>query len=186
MAPGTSAAEIPLSGDDERQLIEAAQADPRRFAELYERNFDRVYAFIARRTGDRAAAEDLTSEVFHHALAHLGRFEWRGVPFAAWLLRIARNAVADRWERMAREHGAPTPASEDDGSRDDDVGRRVMLADLVGRLPSDQQRIVLERFVEQKSIREIADTLGRTEGAVKQLQFRALESLRARMRDTHE
>jgi len=159
MAPGTPAAEIPLSGDDERQLIEAAQADPRRFAELYERNFDRVYAFIARRTGDRAAAEDLTSEVFHHALAHLGRFEWRGVPFAAWLLRIARNAVADRWERMAREQGAPTPASEDDGSRDDDVGRRVMLADLVGRLPSDQRRIVLERFVEQKSIREIADTL---------------------------
>jgi RNA polymerase sigma-70 factor (ECF subfamily) len=87
---------------------------------------------------------------------------------------------------MAREHGAPTPASEDDGSRDDDVGRRVMLADLVGRLPSDQRRVVLERFVEQKSIREIADTLGRTEGAVKQLQFRALESLRARMRDTHE
>jgi len=124
MAPGTPAAEIPLSGDDERQLIEAAQADPRRFAELYERNFDRVYAFIARRTGDRAVAEDLTSEVFHHALAHLGRFEWRGVPFAAWLLRIARNAVADRWERMAREHGAPTPASEDDGSRDDDLGNR--------------------------------------------------------------
>jgi RNA polymerase sigma-70 factor, ECF subfamily len=61
-----------------------------------------------------------------------------------------------------------------------------MLADLVGRLPSDQRRVVLERFVEQKSIREIADTLGRTEGAVKQLQFRALESLRARMRDTHE
>jgi RNA polymerase sigma-70 factor (ECF subfamily) len=185
MAPGTPAAEIPLSGDDERQLIAAAQADPRRFGELYERNFDRVYAFIARRTGDRAAAEDLTSEVFHHALAHLGRFEWRGVPFAAWLLRIARNAVVDRWERMAREQGAPTPASED-GSRDDDVGRRVMLADLVGRLPSDQRRVVLERFVEQKSIREIADTLGRTEGAVKQLQFRALESLRARMRDTHE
>jgi RNA polymerase sigma-70 factor, ECF subfamily len=185
MMPGTPAAEVPLSGDDERRLIEAAQADPRRFAELYERNFDRVYAFIARRAGDRATAEDLTSEVFHQALAHLGRFEWRGVPFAAWLLRIARNVVTDRWERMAREHGEPTPSPGDDGSRED-VGRRAMLADLVGRLPGDQQRVVLERFVEQKSIREIAHALGRTEGAVKQLQFRALESLRARMRDTHE
>src|SRR5260370_1407037 len=127
MAPGTPAAEIPLSGDDERQLIEAAQADPRRFGELYERNFDRVCAFIARRTGDRAAAEDLTSEVFHHALAHLGRFERRGVPFAAWLLRIARNAVADRWGRLAPEQGAPTPASEDDGRRDDDGRLRIAV-----------------------------------------------------------
>jgi hypothetical protein len=80
---------------EERLLVEAAQKDPARFAELYELNFERVYGFIARRVGDRDAAEDLTSAVFHKALANLRRFEWRGAPFAAWLLRIAANAIAE-------------------------------------------------------------------------------------------
>ena len=73
------------SGADtaERLLVEAAQKDPARFAEIYEHNFARVYAFIARRVGNRDVAEDLTSDVFHKALAGLPRFEWRGVPFGA-------------------------------------------------------------------------------------------------------
>src|SRR5258706_4097776 len=87
----------------ERLLIEAAQRDPRRFAALYENNFARVYAFIVRRVGDRAAAEDLTADVFHQALANLARFEWRGVPFAGWLFRIAANAIVDRAKRAAKE-----------------------------------------------------------------------------------
>jgi RNA polymerase sigma-70 factor, ECF subfamily len=188
MASGSAAAEIPTGGDDERLLVEAAKADPSRFADLYERNFDRVYAFVARRVGSRSEAEDLTAEVFHQALAHLGRFEWRGAPFVAWLLQIARNALTDRWQRRAREQGEPSPEPANDG-RLVDVDHRAILADLVGlvgRLPHDQQRVVLARFVEQKSIREIAKALGRTEGAVKQLQFRALETLRDRMRDVHE
>jgi RNA polymerase sigma-70 factor, ECF subfamily len=184
MASGSAAAEIPTGGDDERLLVEAAKADPSRFADLYERNFDRVYAFVARRVGSRSEAEDLTAEVFHQALAHLGRFEWRGAPFVAWLLQIARNALTDRWQRRAREQGEPSPEPAEDG-RTSEVDHRAMLADLVGRLPHDQQRVVLARFVEQKSIREIAEALGRTEGAVKQLQFRALETLRDRMRDVH-
>ena len=185
MRPRAPAAEISPEEGDERLLIEAAQQDPRRFGELYERNFERVYAFIARRSGDRGEAEDLTAEVFHHALANLGRFEWRGVPFVAWLLQIARNALADRWQRAARERGAPEAEGGDDRTRAE-VERRALLEGLVNRLPKDQQRVVLERFVEQKSIREIAQGLRRTDGAVKQLQFRALESLRARMRDVHD
>jgi RNA polymerase sigma-70 factor, ECF subfamily len=103
----------------------------------------------------------------------------------AWLLQIARNAVADRWQSVARERGAASaaPGDEEDPA---DVDRRAMLAELIGRLPDDEQRVVWERFVEQKSIGEIALELGRTEGAVKQLQFRALESLRAWLRDVHE
>ena len=81
---------------DERLLIEAAQKDPARFAELYENNFERVYAYVVRRVGNRAETEDLTSEVFHHALSNLKRFEWRGIPFAAWLFRIAANLISDR------------------------------------------------------------------------------------------
>src|SRR2546425_10813925 len=90
--------------EQERLLIEAGQNDPRRFAELYEANFGRVYAFIIRRVPERAEAEDLTSEVFQHALANLSKFEWRGVPFAVWLYRIAANTIADRGRRLSKHN----------------------------------------------------------------------------------
>ena len=161
-------------------MIEAAQADPARFGELYDRYADRVYAFVSRRTRDRAAAEDITSDVFHHALAHLGRFEWRGVPFVAWLFRIASNAIADRWRQEARDAHDP-PADVPDTRELEDLERRVILFQLVDRLPDVQRKVIQMRFVEEKSIREIAAALGRSEGAVKQLQLRALENLRKGM-----
>ena len=167
---------------EERLLVEAAQKDPSRFAELYEINFDRVYAFIARRLGDRDAAEDLTSEVFHKALANLRRFEWRGVPFAAWLLRIAANAIADRGQRTTRELAMDDPPEVSAEATVDvdleEVEHRARLFSLVEQLPGEQRRVVTMRFAEEKSIREIAEQLGRTEGAVKQLQFRGLQNLR--------
>jgi len=167
---------------EERLLIEAAQQDPARFAELYELHFERVYAFIARRVGDRDAAEDLTSEVFHKALTNLGRFEWRGVPFAAWLFRIAGNAIADRASRAGKEvvvDGPPEVSVEADLV---EVEHRARLFRLVQQLPEDQRRVIAMRFAEEKSIREIAEALGRTEGAVKQLQFRGLQSLRTKIK----
>jgi RNA polymerase sigma-70 factor, ECF subfamily len=165
------------STDDDRSLVEAAQADPARFIELYEQYVDRVYAFVSRRTHDRATAEDVTSEVFQQALAHLGRFEWRGVPFIAWLFRIASNALADRWRQRARD-SHDLPAEIPDTSELEDLERRVILFQLVDRLPDLQRQVIQMRFVEEKSIREIAASLGRSEGAVKQLQLRALENLR--------
>jgi RNA polymerase sigma-70 factor (ECF subfamily) len=167
-------------GDDERRLVEAAKADPRRFGELYEENFGRVYAYIARRVRDRAAAEDVTADVFHHALKNLARFEWQGTPFVAWLYRIAANMMADRWQRVAREAGTPAPEVPDEKAAEE-IERRAMLFRLVDSLPEDQRRVVLARFAEQKKISEIAREMGRSEGAVKQLQFRALEALRAKV-----
>jgi len=165
---------------DERLLIEAAQRDPSRFAELYDSHVNRVYAYIVRRIRDRSAAEDLTSEVFHHALANLHKYEWRGIAFSAWLYRIAYNAILNRWERERREAGEP--GSEDPATGGmEEIERRAMLFELVDHLPGDQRRVITERFVEQKSIREVAAALGRSEGAVKQLQFRALETLREQM-----
>ena len=139
-----------------------------------------MYAFIARRVHDRAEAEDLTAEVFHQALSNLGRFEWRGVPFAAWLLRIAANTLADRWQRAARTPEVQTETLEEPGV-EEEVERRAMLFQLVDRLPQDQRLVVIRRFVEQKSVKEIAQELRRTEGAVKQLQFRALQNLRGQI-----
>jgi RNA polymerase sigma-70 factor (ECF subfamily) len=172
---------------DERLLIEAAQHDPSRFAELYENNFHRVYAFVARRVKDRDEAQDVTAEVFHQALKNLSRFQWRGVPFAAWLLRIAANALADRWQRAGR--GVEVQAedsleerTESDAGSSAEVERRAILFQLVDRLPEDQRLVIVRRFVEQKSVHEIAQELGRSDGAVKQLQFRALETLRGQVR----
>jgi len=170
---------------DERLLVEAAQKDPARFAELYENNFERVYAYVVRRVGDRAETEDLTSEVFHHALANLRRFEWRGIPFAAWLFRIAGNLISDRWQRRGREQVVDESGQVESvpakGVEFEEVERRATLFRLVDTLPAEQRRVVMLRFVEQKSIKDVAREIHKTEGAVKQLQFRALSSLRGRL-----
>ena len=169
---------------DERLLIEAAQKDPACFAELYEINFERVYAYVVKRVGDRAETEDLTAEVFHQALANLKRFEWRGIPFAAWLFRIASNLITDRWQRSGREvadESGRLESAQVRAAEIEEVERRATLFRLVETLPAEQQRVVVLRFVEEKSIKEVAREIRKTEGAVKQLQFRALTSLRARM-----
>src|SRR5467141_2286451 len=178
-------------GPEERLLVEAAQGDPAKFDALYELHFERVYAFIASRMRDRATAEDLTSEVFHKALASLPSYEWRGVPFVAWLLRIAANAIIDHAKRVAREFPAPDDPPDRAGAPDLQASEmraieyRAQLFLLVRRLPEVQKQVVYERFVEQRSIREIAQRLGKTEGAVKQLQLRAVQNLRAQMEGGH-
>ena len=172
-----------VSQVDEKALIEAAQSDPSRFAELYELHFERVYAYIARRVRERSAAEELTAHVFHQALSNLNKFKWRGAPFAAWLFRIAANAVADRAQRLARESG--TPLADVPGTPKPDleqVERIARVFQLVEELPWDQRYVVRARFAEEKSIREVAKDLNRSEGAIKQLQFRGLQTLRARLR----
>lgn len=208
------------NGVDEQARVAAAQRDPSRFADLYESNFGRVYAYIARRVVNRHDAEDLAAEVFHEALRNLGRYEWRGLPFAAWLLGIAAHLLADRWRYVARRQAVfdewgngegwngdgrnkdgrnedgrigdaanraiPDPASVGPRITDAKIEESAMLSELVEELPADQRLVVLRRFVDQKSVREIADELRRSEGAVKQLQFRALQNLRSRMRSRHD
>lgn len=171
---------------EECLLVEAAQSDPARFDALYELHFDHVYGFIAGRVNDRATAEDLTSDVFYKALANLKSYEWRGVPFVAWLLRIAANAVIDRLQRASRERpiadDPPDPGFKPDLRA---IEHRARLFQLVKKLPEAQRRVVQERFVDQRSIREIAARLGKSEGAIKQLQLRAIERLRAQMEGGH-
>ena len=173
-----------VDGRDEQMLVAAAQRDPSRFAELYEANFERIYAYVVRRVSTREDAQDLTAEVFHEALRNLHRFEWRGLPFAAWLLGIAAHMLADRWRTVAKQQEFP---GDDfvEPEADPHIERQAMLAQLVNELAPDQRLVIVRRFVDQKSLREIAQELGRSEGAVKQLQFRALQNLRARMGKVH-
>lgn len=176
----------------ERRLIEAAQQDRARFADVYERYFELVYAYVARRVRDRAATEDLTSEVFRKALANIDRFKWTGAPFGAWLLRIAANLIADRAKRETKrgvsvdESSAIPPRDVSSAPKSqqvqlEDAERRAWVIRMVDELPDDQRRVVRMRFAEEKSINEIASELGRSEGAIKQLQFRAFQNLRAKL-----
>jgi len=172
----------------ERRLIEASQEDPRRFDELYERYFYRVYAFALARTGDPSMAEDVTSETFRQAFQNLAHFQWRGVPFSSWLFRIAANNVSDMRKRPSGEIALDdlTDDPVDPANELAQVEERAQFYELVDRLPSDQRRVIVLRFAQEKRVGEIAAAMGRSEGAVKQLQFRALHSLRAWVGDSHD
>ena len=173
-----------VTESDERMAVEAAQQDPGRFAELYEQNFHRVYAYVACRIQDRSQRQDLTAHVFQQALANIGKFKWRGAPFVTWLYRIAANAIADQARKQSREVAETDLATKTGVDLDlEQVDRRARLFRAVEALPEDQCKVILLRFAEEKSIREIAADLNRSEGAVKQLQFRGLETLRARLRE---
>lgn len=208
---GSEPAQKPRLGQfgetDERHLVEAAQRDRACFGAVYEKYFALVYAYIARRVRERAVTEDLTSEVFRKALANLPRFKWTGAPFGAWLLRIASNLIADRLKRLATEqrvsiagHGSGSTVTEGAAAlrprgavsvqpqqTDLEVAERcARLIRLVDELPEDQRRVIRMRFAEEKSMGEMAAELGRSEGAVKQLQFRALKTLRAQLAKSDE
>ncbi len=173
-----------VTESDERMAVEAAQQDPGRFAELYEQNFHKVYAYVACRIQDRSQRQDLTAHVFQQALANIGKFKWRGAPFVTWLYRIAANAIADQARKQSREVAETDLATKTGVDLDlEQVDRRARLFRAVEALPEDQRKVILLRFAEEKSIREIAADLNRSEGAVKQLQFRGLETLRARLRE---
>jgi RNA polymerase sigma-70 factor (ECF subfamily) len=169
----------------ERERIAAAQQDLTHFDALYEANFDRVYAFIARRVPTRDEAEDLTSDVFRQALESLPTFQWQGTPFAAWLIGIASHQLARRWQRITKNSEVATGELElEDATLS--AERQAVLAQLLDRLPGDQRHVLIRRFIDQHSIREIAHELNRSEGAVKQLQFRALETLRNQLRSRYD
>ncbi|HYM50799.1 MAG TPA: sigma-70 family RNA polymerase sigma factor [Candidatus Limnocylindrales bacterium] len=169
---------------DEARLIEAAKRDRKAFEALYDRYFDQIYSYCFYHTSRREEAEDLASETFQRALEGLPDFEWRGIPYSAWLYKVASNLMAKQ-----RRHPAwialPEPIS---GPAEDDPERRWLkreqgdeLHAAVRRLPVDQRQAVLLKFEARLKNREIGDIMGRSEGAVKLLLFRAVHGLRRRM-----
>jgi RNA polymerase sigma-70 factor (ECF subfamily) len=177
---------------DEAALVAAAKDDPAAFGPLYEAYVDRIYRFAYRRTGNRAEAEDVTAQTFQQALAALPGYEWRGVPFGAWLFRIAGNVIARRGRQGSRELSvedvAPYAGEAEAGDANPaellerDAERSQLLA-AVRRLPLDQQRAVVLKFSHGLTAREIGEAMGRSEGAVKQLVHRALQTLRLNLEE---
>lgn len=174
--------------NDEPSLIRRAKGyDPKAISELYKRHVQSIYRYIYYRVGDVNVAEDLTAEVFLKALEGLERFTYRGIPFSAWLYRIAHARVMDHFRRQARREILPL----DERLVATEKGPRAMveakldhkeLQSAVAQLTTDQQQVVILKFVEGLSNAEVARILGKSEGAVKSLQHRALNSLQRIMR----
>ncbi len=167
---------------EERGLVERAQHEPAAFAQLYELYVDAIYTFAFHRVGDHTHAEDVTAETFQRALEHIGRFEWRGVPFSAWLYRIASNVIAARYRRQIPVVEDPPDEDLVDESEGMDAGllRREKIAELLAAvrdLPDDQQQVIILRFGAEMRSKEIAYVMERSEGAVKALLHRALGAL---------
>jgi RNA polymerase sigma-70 factor (ECF subfamily) len=175
----------PVDHGDELGLIARAGTDADAFGVLYERHVRRIYNYIFYRTGNHHDAEDLTARVFQRALRHVGKFEDKGVPFSAWLYRIAHNLVAN-WHRDRSRR--PTVPLEDNllpsgaGPHPEAMAvateEQRFLMDAVRRLPEDRQQLLILKFVERLSNAEIGLIMGRTEGAIKSLYHRTLNTLR--------
>jgi RNA polymerase sigma-70 factor, ECF subfamily len=167
----------------ERLLIEAAQRDRAAFGPLYERYVDQIFAYAHTLTRNRELAEDVTASTFAKAIEDLPRFEWRGVPYSAWLYRVASNLVARQARRPAWVD-LDTHQPIDHESPELIVVRRdreASVRDAVALLPDDQRQAVLLRFGGELRNREIAEIMGRSEGAVKLLTFRAMTALRKQL-----
>lgn len=165
----------------------AARRDREAVARLFDRYYDPVYRYAFARLGNVTDAEDAASETFTAMLRALPRFRWRGVPFEAWLFRIAMSKVVDCARHRSRirpgDDGLGDPVADPDGEPERVVAFREIRRELVAaveRLPRDQRDVVMLRYFLGRSIRETAEALRRSEGAIKQLQFRALGSLRRR------
>jgi RNA polymerase sigma-70 factor, ECF subfamily len=174
--------------DGEAQLIERAKVDAYAFGLLYDRHVDAIYRFVYNRLHNQQAAEDVTSEVFAKALRAIGRFQFSGRPFRAWLYQIASNATIDhvRALRPSVDLGqASQMASTSAGPEATALGRveQSRVWALLGELPVAQQTAVALRLGEDLSTTDIAHVMGKSEGAVKVLVHRGLSSLRARLNE---
>ncbi|MFJ1650354.1 ECF subfamily RNA polymerase sigma factor, BldN family [Streptomyces sp. NPDC088337] len=167
------------------ELVERAQAgEADAFGRLYDQYSDTVYRYIYYRVGGKATAEDLTSETFLRALRRIGTFTWQGRDFGAWLVTIARNLVADHFKssrfRLEVTTGEMLDANEVERSPEDSVLESLSnaaLLDAVRRLNPQQQECVTLRFLQGLSVAETARVMGKNEGAIKTLQYRAVRTL---------
>jgi len=182
-----------LEEESDTALVARAKEDPEAFGVLYERYMGRIYSYIYYRTGNHHDAEDLTAHTFHRALQHVAHYVDRGLPFSAWLYRIAHNLVAN-WHR---DNSRRQVVSIDDlilsgSKREDPVAaaeekeRQNTLLRAIRKLPPERQELLILKFTEQMSNAEIARVMGRTEGAIKSLYHRTLVALREELQGVFE
>lgn len=175
----------PADLNEDQAIASAAQGDTDAFTFLYERYVNRIYNYIYYRTGNPHEAEDLTSRVFYRALHHINHYNNRGVPFSAWLYRIAHNLVANWHRDNSRRKEVPLDdyahfphrAQQPEASVEDNQELEIMLR-AIRRLPPDRQQLLILKFVEGMSNADVAIVMMRSEGAIKSLYHRTLLALR--------
>jgi RNA polymerase sigma-70 factor, ECF subfamily len=170
---------------DDELLAQASQGNQEAFGQLYEKYIGRIYNYVYYRTGNSQDAEDLTARVFYRAMGHIHTYHNRGLPFSAWLYRIAHNLVANWHRDNSRRQEIPL----DDGfmsfQRNDHPELELVhqedrdrLFVVLRNLTVERQQLIILKFVDHLSNAEIGQIMGRTEGAVKSLYHRTLLSLR--------
>jgi RNA polymerase sigma-70 factor (ECF subfamily) len=173
------------AGADDAHLVAWAKDDSAAFGELYTRYVKRIYNYVYYRTGNHHDAEDLTSRVFFRAIAHIDQYTDRGVPFSAWLYRIAHNLVANWHRDRGRQRVVPLddhlvtgagPDMPEIVTESDEEQERLLAS--IRDLPAERQQLLILKFVERLSNAEIGAIMNRTEGAIKSLYHRTLLSLR--------
>ena len=185
---GTAALSRGVSSDELARLVERGkQGNREALEELYLIHFDRIYSYLHMSVGNRHDAEDLTTQVFVKMLESIGKFRWRSAPFSAWLFRIAHNLAMDHFRANRRwqpEEEVPEPDPGEGSAAEEEalesIGRRSML-ELIENLSHEQQQVLTLKFVFSFSNGEAATILGKTEGAIKSLQHRALASLQRQL-----
>ncbi|HEY3105354.1 MAG TPA: sigma-70 family RNA polymerase sigma factor [Gaiellaceae bacterium] len=181
-------AEEAATAADVRGLVaRAQQGDRLALEELYLMHFDRIYSYLQLSVGNRHDAEDLTNQTFVKMLESIDRFEWRKVPISAWLFRIAHNLAMDLFRSRRRwqpEEEVPEPPGAEARSAEEEalqaIGRQSML-EMIEGLSQDQQQVLTLKFVFNFSNSDVATILGKSEGAIKSLQHRALASLQRQL-----
>lgn len=170
---------------NDSELVEAAKKDKQAFGEIYERYLDKIYNYIYYRTGNKQDAEDLTSKVFFRAMSHIENYVDKGVPFQAWLYRIAHNLVANFHRDKGRrkiipldDYIAHTLRGDAPDKQAEASEQEEMLMEAIRHLPAERQQLLVLKFIQQKSNAEIGEIMDRTEGAIKSLYHRTLLALR--------
>ncbi len=169
---------------DEQSLVQRAQQKDREaFARLYEEYFDKIYRYVVVRIGNNTEAEDVTQQVFLNALKSISSFKWKGVPFSAWLFRIAHNLVVDYFRKTKKQSSVPLDESlaSCDSSPQQEVEHKLDIEQLISatkRLTRAQREVISLRFAGELSIAQVAKVMGKSDGAVKALQHSSIVALR--------
>ena len=174
---------------DEESLVRRAQhRDQGAFAQLYEEHFDKIYRYVTLKIGNETEAEDMTQQVFLNALQSISSFKWKGIPFSAWLFRIAHNQVVDYFRSKKR---TTVPLDESLASNDNNpqlvVEQKLDIEQLLlatKQLTEAQREVISLRFAGELSIAQVAKAMGKSQGAVKALQHSAIVALRKTLRVT--
>ena len=183
--------DVPVPDYNEDEILQlASQGDQDAFGRLYERYAERIFNYVYYRTGNVHDAEDLTARVFQRAMNHIRKYTDRGVPFSAWLYRIAHNLVANWHRDRSRRQEIPIDDLPVITSKEEHPEKSLVrteeqdaLLRLIRRLPAERQTLLILKFVEDLSNAEIGQIMGRSEGAVKSLYHRTLLSLRDEIGD---